>query len=859
MKALGLGRGFFLAAIAVSTWNPPPAVSATGNTAARAEPPESGAEVIQSIEFTGLRRIRPAALRAYIHSVEGRPLNPVELEKDVRRLHALGWFEFVRVEAVAAENAEKELQVAGELPPHRSESNAVRVIFTVEERPFLSEVKFTGSQALSPERIENILVERQITLKKAAPLDRAELWRAAQAIRAELANLGHPWARVDIHLEETSVAAERAVFVIDDGSRASVSRVSFAGNQAFSEQQLRHVMRRVAPGAVFAGLRSKDIYTPERLNDDLTRVRAFYQSHGYAEMRVGAPSKGVRTERVLRWWPWPHHETRPRFHLSIPIQEGTLYKWGDVAVENETADHGFEEKPAGVATLAALREGKPYSAETLEAARLALQRACSPGSGRDSSRAIQVESLPQFDAQAGRVNVRLRVRESEPFVVRRIELRGQKRFSERYYRRHLQLEEGKPFDEARLSQGMAQLARTGYIRPVRKEDIHVRLDEIHHAADIATRFQEVGQQKISFGGGGSGLGNTLDLAYEVFGLLGREELLTGHLEGGPESLQVLLGIAKEGVFGTCSALAFTLFEDVIRPNLAGNPNGTGLFQSVRRGLGLAWGRPVGARNSFAVTYELSHSTTKYSVPLPSGITGLPNNQVRSNNATRSAGLNWATDTGRERFDSSASVSGGWLGGNNNDLHATLEYARLGHDPLSNGRNTWGFRTSFAGVSSYHGDLPYQERLFTSSNLVRGFRTGELAPYAVTESTDANGKNIFHAQSPGANLTGAANAEYRIPLFARTETAGFFDAGSARTLSNWLGPDRPNLLGGSNGVFRASTGLQLQWMVPGVRQPVRLYYAYNPLRLTRVFSLADGSLFRPNDRKTALGWAFGSLF
>lgn len=859
MKALGLGRGFFLTAIAVSAWNPPRAVIASRNTAAQAEQPESRAEVIQSIEFTGLRRIRPAALRAYIHSLEGHPLNPLELEKDVRRLHALGWFEFVRVETVPAENAGRELQVAGEPPPHRNESKEIRVLFTVEERPFLSGVKFTGSHVLSPERIENILVERQITLKKAAPLNRAELWRAAQAIRAELANLGHPWARVDIHLEETSVAAERAIFVIDDGSRAGVSRVSFAGNQAFSEQQLRHVMRRVAPGTVFAGLRSKDVYTPERLSDDLNYVGLFYQNHGYAEVRVGAPIKEVRSQRVLRWWPWPHHETRPRFHLSIPIQEGTLYKWGDVAVENETADHGFKGKPAGVAALAALQEGRPYSAEALEAARLALQRACSADSGRDSSRAIEVESTPQFDAQAGTVNVHFRIRESEPFVVRRIELRGQKRFSERYYRRHLQLEEGKPFDEARLSQGIAQLVRTGFIRPVRKEDIHVRLDEIHRTADIAIRFQEVGQQKISFGGGRSGLGNTLDLAYEIFGLLGREELLTAHLEGGPENLQVLLGIAKEGVFGTRSSLAFTLFEDVLRPNLAGNPNGTGLFQSARRGLGLAWGRPVGAKNSVAVTYELSHSTTKYSVPLPSGITGLPNNQVRSNNATRSAGINWATDTGRERFDSSASVSGGWLGGNNNDLRAALEYARLDHDPLSNGRNTWGFRTSFAGVSSYRGDLPYQERLFTSSNIVRGFRTGELAPYAVTESTNVSGNSIFHAQSPGANLTGAANAEYRIPLLPRTETAGFFDAGSARTLPNWLGPDRPNLLSGTNGVFRASIGVQLQWMVPGVRQPVRLYYAYNPLRLTRVFSLPDGSLFRPNDRKTALGWAFGSFF
>jgi len=856
---LRLGSGVLLATIVFSPPNAARAEDASPNPAAEKESAEFHGEVIQSIQFTGLRRIRPAALKAHIHSLAGERCNGVELEKDVRRLNGLGWFEFVRVEVLPAENSSPNLQLGEELLSNRPDHKGVQILFTLEERPFLSDVKFRGSHVFSRARIDNLLAEKQIVLKTAAPISRAELWRAARAIEAELANLGHPWARVNLQLQEIPSAAERAVFTIDDGPRAGVSSVKFEGNQALSEEQLKHRMRRVAPGKRFAGLRPKDVYTPERLRGDLNGLREFYQNHGYAEMRFGSPVEEVRSESVLRWWPWPRHQTRLRFHVSIPIQEGALYKWGDVTVENETADRSMDKKPAVLAALSTMKEGEPYSLGTLEAARLALKRAESNGKSRDYSRAIQVESVPQFDLQTGTVSVTFRAREAEPFLVRRIELHGQRRFSERYYRRHILLEEGKPFDEGKLSLGIAQLARTGFIRPVRKEDIHVRLDEIHHTADIAIRFEEAGQQKISFVGGKSGFGNTLGLAYNVFDLFGREELLTAHLEGGPESLQVLLGVAKEGVFGTRASLAFTLFQDVIQPNLVGNPNGTGLFRSARRGLGLSWGRPVGTKNSFAVTYELSHSSTRYDLPLPSGITGLPNNQIQSDSASRSVGLNWATNTRRERFDSGTSVSGGWLGGKQDVLRSTTEYARLDRDPFGNGRNMWGFRTYFAGVSSYHGDLPFQDRLFTGSDLVRGFRTGELAPYAITESTDASGKNIFNASSPGANLTGAVNTEYRIPLPAGTETAGFFDIGSAHLLPNWLGPDRPNLLRGTNGVLRASTGVQLRWTVPGVRQPLRLYYAYNPLRLRRPLLLPDRSLFRPRDRTAALGWAIGSLF
>jgi hypothetical protein len=51
--------------------------------------------------------------------------------------------------------------------------------------------------------------------------------------------------------------------------------------------------------------------------------------------------------------------------------------------------------------------------------------------------------------------------------------------------------------------------------------------------------------------------------------LGGEELLTAHLEGGPQSLQILLGLAKEGVFGTHASFGLSLFHNVVRPVVPG--------------------------------------------------------------------------------------------------------------------------------------------------------------------------------------------------------------------------------------------------------------------------------------------------
>jgi hypothetical protein len=104
-----------------------------------------------------------------------------------------------------------------------------------------------------------------------------------------------------------------------------------------------------------------------------------------------------------------------------------------------------------------------------------------------------------------------------------------------------------------------------------------------------------------------------------------------------------------------------------------------------------------------------------------------------------------------------------------------------------------------------------------------------------------------------------NTEYRVPVAPRTKVVAFFDFGSGWLLPNWLGPQRPTLLAGTNGVLRASTGVELQWTLPVVEQTMRLDLSLNPLRLARSFLLPDGSRFSAPDRKVAFSWALGSLF
>jgi outer membrane protein insertion porin family len=100
-------------------------------------------------------------------------------------------------------------------------------------------------------------------------------------------------------------------------------------------------------------------------------------------------------------------------------------------------------------------------------------------------------------------------------------------------------------------------------------------------------------------------------------------------------------------------------------------------------------------------------------------------------------------------------------------------------------------------------------------------------------------------TPGGDTQLLGNFEYRIPIVGPVTLAPFFDAGVDKILrSNQLTLE-PSRVGDLNSQFpqagysgkvyiapgtqkmRASTGLELQVMLPVVNAPFRLYFAYNP--------------------------------
>jgi outer membrane protein insertion porin family len=808
-----------------------------------------GVPVLDELRFTGLRRIAPGAVTAQIASHPGGRLDSAIIDKDVRALARLGWFESIEVETTP---------LPAPFTQSLENSKNVTLIFHVQELPFLSKVEYSGSRLLSPKQIEKMLEDKKLAPALGKPADPAALQRTALAIRTGLNELGHPEASVRIALAEASNATVTVRFEINDGPLLRVHRVIFDGHPQISTKSLRGQMRNIAPWKPLASWRGKDAYTREAFEEDRQRILTYYQDHGFPEARVGNARVVHSTETSRRWLPWPHNSPKAGLVVSIPVEAGPFYRFKSIAA-TETLQQAAKGRSRLPSNLPVLDERRVFSQQELDKLRrLWISRMQSANSEPDSLPSHSVEVMRTFDPANHAAHVVFDLSDSPPYIVRRIEFLGLHKFSDRYVRRRILLREGHPVDERMLESGLMRLARTGYFKPIHKEDIRVKLDETTHTANVSIHLQEIGQQRASLVGGTGQFGSTLGIAYTVFDLLNREELLSAQLDGGPESLQIMLGLAKEGIFGTRASLAFSVFNNVIRPRFASSAQGP-FFSSHSEGITIPWTYPMTSTDSLGVNYTFSRTTTEYPLASPSEVPGVTLGDVRSKVSSRTLGSGWARDTGSERVQFENSFSGGWLGGGENMVRSSAEYGRLFRDPVFAPTGAWAFRTTFSGAGSYRGDMPFYARLFSGDELVRGFRPGELGPYAVTAKTAASGATTYSASPSGANLLTAANAEYRFPLSGGSEAAVFFDLGSGVLLPNWLGPTKPLLLSATNGVLHGSTGIELHWTVPGVQVPIRTYYALNVLRMNRFISLSENSLFHAHNRFSAFGWGLGSLF
>ena len=745
--------------------------------------PENTGQIVERFEAVGNTSVASDTIRVYLGIVPGEPYSPEAIQRNFINLWSTGLFDDIRVET---DQGDKGV--------------VVRVI--VKERPRIGSVEFRGNKELTTAKINEAFEREKIDIHVGTTIEQTLIRRAAELIRRVYSEGGFEGVQVDAISEDMPLPNEKKiVFVINEGIKAKVAAIDFVGNKRFSDGRLRSVMKDVKKHNIVTWIRKKNLYIPSKLDEDLERVKNYYQDHGYQDIAFGDPE--IKT-------------VRKRVRISIPVKEGDIHTFGKVSVEGNnvfTADQVIGDWP--------LQTGETLRRKPIQT------RVDAFGEAYRMRGYIYAYVDPEYVERGNNVvDVNLRVFEGDQFRLGRLEFEGNTTTKDKVLRREIFLEEGNIMDMETFKQSIYKLGQLGYFKITENPDFRVNPES--KTVDVIVKGVEEGKNDIQFGGGYSeGGGFFVQAQFSTRNFLGEGENFGLSYQRGRRTNFFSISYADPWFMDTPNSLGVSLYNrETILPAAFG-------YEQRGKGGTVAYGYRLGRFDSIGLMYGFDKSNYRYSTaeePDPQG--NIPIGIITELDFTTSVVVpsyrydsrdNPFDTTRGTRFNFAMSYAGGPLGGTISMLKPIVNFTRFQRVSrrASVSLNVeGGYIFPFNDNCAHSYDelnravtnlcVPTSDRFLVGGEFsVRGFEYGSLGPYENFPNVGLRPAGGYKYHTYNFEYIYKVNDPLRFVLWA--------DAGKGYGY-------RENF---DFAQLRYSFGAEMRIFLPVFQFPLRFIYAVNP--------------------------------
>ncbi len=852
-------------------------------------------DLIEAVEVRGNRRIPSETIRYNLQTRPGEPIRLGVVQRDIRALYALGYFEDIRVEEEDGEG--------GKI-----------VIFEVAEKPIIRAIDYEGNDSVTLSSILERLRDTGVGLSVEIPYDETRIQRAKAVLLSLLAEQGRQNATVEVETYDIPPNAIGVAFVIDEGPKIKIQQIEIIGNENFSDGQIKGAMELLKEAGPIASFRSQDVYHPLKMNDDITRIQMLLRENGYVRALVLDPEVEIRPQKISRTlpfikpsFPWgiplPFWKKEvDRFFLTIQVEENDQYRLGEIDI---TGNEQFTEEQ--LTSFLGLSTGEVFNETRLREGFEDLSKLYG------NFGYVNFTPVPnyEFDDENKTVDLTINVDEDRQFFVKRINFRGNTSTRDKVIRREVMLEEGKIFSSQLWDMSLLRLNQLGYFEEITADAADIQPSPTEAEVDITLSVEERGGNTIGFSGGVSGIGGSfLGIDYSTNNFLGFGETLSVTAQGGTRQTNYAFSFTEPYLMDRPISAGFSVFKseyrfdqarDIFGLDVNNLPIGFGFedrlnYQQSRKGFNLFTSYPLRVFHRLGVTFQFDNSSSDAINPATSAFFDNVRQSEResfvrtggsfSDFKTRSIISTYRYSTvsnpnvprGGQSISLSFNFTGSFLGGNVNYVQPFFEYQF--YKPMNNFRNTLAFRFQAGHIRGFSGTgTPFYQRYFMGGDFdVRGFEFRSISPMAfVTRESvdDFTGQPIVidDIAYVGGDTTAVANVEYRIPIAGQVLTlAPFLDLGNSWAFNRSqlqrevvqpdgsIRVDGVQFIPGTNTGLRASTGVELQVLMPVINAPFRLIYYNNPLRLDRTITTPNsGQQFFLREENRGFKFTVGKTF
>lgn len=403
---------------------------------------------IAAIDVEGNQRIEADTIRSYMLVQPGGTADPDALDRSLRALFATGLFRDVEIR-----------------------QDGGRVIVKVAENPIVNRVGFEGNRRVTTDTLrgEVQLRPRSVFTPAAAQADR-------QRILEIYARRGRFGATVEPKIIELDQNRVDVVFEINEGAVALVSRISFVGNESFSDSRLKEIVA-TREQAWYRLLSSSDTYDPDRLAFDRELLRRYYLRQGFADVEITGATAELAPDRS-------------GFFITYTINEGPRYRVAGIEFTSNV--RGLD--TTGLEGQIPISVGDWYNGDAVE-------RADNDLTDLLNARGfpfVAIEPRVTRDRDARTVTLKFEINEGPRAYVERIEITGNTRTQDRVIRREFRLAEGDPLIPQQVRRSRERIRSLGYFSDVQ---ITTSPGSAPDRTILNTRVAERSTGEFTIGGG----------------------------------------------------------------------------------------------------------------------------------------------------------------------------------------------------------------------------------------------------------------------------------------------------------------------------------------------------------------------
>lgn len=427
------------------------------------------APVVENIRVDGVQRIDPETVRSYLLIKPGDRADAERLDSSLKALFATGLFADVTLR-----------QEGGTL--------LVRVV----ENPIINRIAFEGNR-----RIGDDILNTEVQMRPRTVFTRAKVQNDVKRILDLYRRSGRFAATVEPKVIQLPQNRVDLVFEINEGQVTGVERISFIGNQNFSDGRLRETIQ-TRESRWWRILSTDDTYDPDRLSYDRELLRKFYLANGYADFRVVSAVAELSPDRES-------------FFITFTLEEGERYRLGKIDLVSRLRDVNPEELRSRVTT----ESGDWYNADRVEQSINALTDAV----GSLGYAFVDVRPRISRNREEKTIDITYEIQEGPRVYVERINIVGNLRTLDKVIRREIRLSEGDAFNTAKLRRSRQRIRNLGFFDKVEVTNVP---GESPDRTVVNVEVQERSTGELSFGVGFSTADGALaDISIRERNLLGR--------------------------------------------------------------------------------------------------------------------------------------------------------------------------------------------------------------------------------------------------------------------------------------------------------------------------------------------------